>query len=74
MKNILISQRHPEYANHPDSDIKTQLRMAERERKELMIDFDCAISILDLHTIEEEIKDIDRLIFRLDDELCARGL
>ena len=72
--NPLISQRRPEFASFSDADIQNQYAKADRERKALIIDLDCCISLIDIGTVEKEIDVIDRVLFALDDELCARGL
>ena len=64
LSHIFVSQRRPEYENHTDFDIESQLKLAEKNRSDM----------LDDGADDALIDDIDRLIFKLDDELCARGL
>ena len=68
LHNVFVSQRRKEFADYPDSEIEDMLESAEQRRLQLCEDADNG------EDDESAIDEIDRLIFKLDDELCARGL
>lgn len=66
-KFTIASQRNPIYASYSDADIQNQYDSADNKRKALMLDYDNG------KVTDEDIDAIDKILFRLDDELCARG-
>lgn len=65
--SVLISTRRPEFSSYSDNDIQRMYAAADAQRKALIIDYD------DGKATEEDLNAIDKKIFALDDELCARG-
>ena len=66
--NPLVSIRRPEYSSYSDNDIQNQYDAMEDRRKALVIDCDNG------RATDDQLDAIDRELFKLDDELCARGL
>ena len=65
----LASKRNPIYSSYSDEDIQRMHESADQKRKSLII----LIDRLDPNTTDDDLTAIDRTIFSLDDELCARG-
>lgn len=63
-KFTMASQRRPEFASFSDADIQAQYASADDKRKALILDYDNG----------RATDAIDRVLFALDDELCARGM
>ena len=66
--NPLVSTRRPEYSSYSDNDIQNQYAAMDDRRKALILDYDNG------KATDDQLDAIDRELFKLDDELCARGL
>lgn len=66
-KFTIASQRNPAYSSYSDADIQNQYASADNKRKALILDYDNG------RATDADLDAIDRVIFSLDDELCARG-
>lgn len=65
--NPLISTRRAEFSSYSDADIQAQYETADNRRKALILDYDNG------KATDADLDVIEALLFKLDDELCARG-
>ena len=65
--NPLVSSRRPEYASFSDNDIQRMYAAMDDKRKMTILDYDNG------KATDDDLDAIDRDLFKLDDELCARG-
>lgn len=68
MKFTMASQRRPELDSYSDADIQRMYDTADNCRKVLVLRMDNG------EDVESLIDDVDKTLFILDDELCARGM
>ena len=66
--NPLVSTRRSEYSSYSDNDIQNQYSALDDKRKALILGYDSG------EVTDDQLDAIDRELFKLDDELCARGL
>lgn len=68
IKYTLASQRRPDFAAYSDTDIQNQYAAADERRKAMILDYDNG------KVTDDDLDALDKVLFALDDELCARGL
>lgn len=68
IKFTLASQRRPDFAACSDTDIQNQYAAADERRKAMILDYDNG------KVTDDDLDALDKVLFALDDELCARGL
>lgn len=65
--NPLVSVRRAEYTSYTDDDIHRMYAAMDNKRKVIILDYDNG------KATDDDLDAIDRELFKLDDELCARG-
>lgn len=65
--NPLVSVRRSEYTSYTDDDIQRMYAAMDNKRKAMILDYDNG------KATDDDLDVIDRELFKLDDELCARG-
>lgn len=70
---LLVSTRNEKFKNFSDLDVVNEYKTTDRLRAKITKEGDEATAE-NYPAYEAMLADLDRILFALDDELCARGL
>ena len=66
--SILASRRNPMLSSYSGTDIQRMYAATDDRLKALILDYDAG------HATDADLDRVHSELFKLDDELCARGL